>query len=372
VELINATEMQAGYTMGTRPDGRELLVAVVKGTFAIPQNGQESRLAADQLPLVERDIFAGEPGISAPLYEIDFAPSKPHCDVLLNGSAYAPEGKPTRRVRVSLRIGSWIKSFDVVGNRTWKSGIFQPSSTYPESFTVLPISYNNAFGGVDRSREDERKHKYFPENHAGVGYHHYLDNESLDGKPLPNTEETGKPVTKPNGNYRPMAFGPIGRAWKQRIQCAGTYDQQWIDNVFPFLPTDFNEEYYQSAPADQWIAYPKGGEEVELVNLIPRGRIIFKLPTETIPFEFFYKTGERRKFDGVIDTIFFEPDLARFTMSWRGCLPLRRSLHEIRLVVAGRVPPEGYEVPGAERRLEGKRRYRSLAELVAANQARRE
>ncbi|MCK5013694.1 MAG: DUF2169 domain-containing protein [Candidatus Omnitrophica bacterium] len=58
---------------------------------------------------------------------------------------------------------------------------------------------------------------------------------------MPNTEETGKPVTKPNGKYRPMAFGPFGRAWKQRIQYAGTYDQHWIDSVFPFLQADFKD-----------------------------------------------------------------------------------------------------------------------------------
>ncbi len=33
MELINATRMQAGYTMGMEPSGRELLVVVIKGTF---------------------------------------------------------------------------------------------------------------------------------------------------------------------------------------------------------------------------------------------------------------------------------------------------------------------------------------------------
>jgi len=31
MDLLNATKMQAGYTMGMKPDGRELLVVVVKG-----------------------------------------------------------------------------------------------------------------------------------------------------------------------------------------------------------------------------------------------------------------------------------------------------------------------------------------------------
>ncbi len=54
MQLVHATGMQAGYTMGMQPDGRELLVVVVKGTFAIPQNGEEAALAEEQLPLAKR------------------------------------------------------------------------------------------------------------------------------------------------------------------------------------------------------------------------------------------------------------------------------------------------------------------------------
>jgi len=367
MRLINATKMEAGYTMAVRPDGREMLVVVVKGTFSIPRGGEEPCLAERQVPLILTDTFSGEEGFSAPIHEMDFAPGKPRCDVLLNGSAYALRGKPADRVRVSLRVGAWTKSFDVVGERVWRSSHLGTRSTAPESFAVMPISYDNAFGGIDRSCEDEGKHHYFLENPVGVGYLENQESASLDGKPLPNTEEIGNPVVEPNGDYRPMAFGPLGRAWRQRIQYGGTYDQHWLDNIFPFLPPDFREEYYQAAPVDQWIAHPLGGEDVELLNLIPQGRLVFRLPVDTVPVEFYYKSGDRKKIKGIIDTLFFEPDLARFTMSWRVALPLRRSLHEIRLIVAGRVPPEGYEEPGAERRLAGKPHYASLADLVAAS-----
>ncbi|MCK7582586.1 MAG: DUF2169 domain-containing protein [Chromatiales bacterium] len=48
----------------------------------------------EQLPLVMADTFTGEPGLSAPVYEVDFAPRKHRCDVLLVGSAHAPGGRP--------------------------------------------------------------------------------------------------------------------------------------------------------------------------------------------------------------------------------------------------------------------------------------
>ena len=255
MELLNATKMQAGYTMGMAPDGRESLVVVVKGTFPFPEKGsQELVLADEHVPLVMADTFAGEPGFSAPVYESEFAPRKPKCDVLLNGSGYAPGGKPVKQVTVSLQVGSWSKSFTVVGNRTWQKGWGGVNATRPEPFTVMPISYGNAFGGTDTSHENPEKHKFVLTNPVGRGFHHQLSAKLIDGKPLPNTEETNRPVNKPGGNYRPMAFGPIGRNWDPRYKFAGTYDQAWIDNICPFLPPDFQEAYYQAAPMDQCIS----------------------------------------------------------------------------------------------------------------------
>ena len=81
MDLINATNMIAGYTMGMEPSGRELLVVVVKGTFHIPTKlGEAPRLHEQQVPLIMADTFTGEPGYSAPYSEIDFAPRKLKCD----------------------------------------------------------------------------------------------------------------------------------------------------------------------------------------------------------------------------------------------------------------------------------------------------
>jgi hypothetical protein len=361
MQLLNATKMKAGYTLGMQPDGRELLVVVVKGTFAMPRGDQEPVLAEKQAPLVEADVFTGEPGLSAPLYESDYAPRKPRCDVLLNGSAYAPGGRPAERVTVSLRVGSLSKSFVVVGKRTWQPGLLHFSPSRPEPFTVLPISYNNAFGGVDRTAEDPSKHRWYPTNHAGVGYSEHQSMKAMEGQPVPNTEEPGHAITNPNAKYRPMAFGPVGRAWQPRPTFAGTYDQKWLDNAFPFLPSDFKEEYYQAAPADQQMAYPQGGEEVELVNLTPAGRSVFKLAKFDLPIEFTLRDRQRKEVRAVLDTIVMEPDLGRFSMVWRTSLSLRRNIFEVTQVAAGKMSPGWYRA-----RATGKTYCRSLQEMCMA------
>jgi len=172
----------------------------------------------------------------------------------------------------------------------------------------MPISYDRAFGGVDDFPVDPRKHSAYLLNPIGRGYHARLDHALIDGTPMPNTEELQEPVRKPDGNYRPMAFGPVGRGWMPRLQYAGTYDQGWLDNVFSFLPADFRDDYFQSAPADQQMPYPTGGEEVFLLSLTPEGRPGFRLPQVEMPIVFFPKQGERTETKGVLDTIVLEPD----------------------------------------------------------------
>jgi hypothetical protein len=333
MRLEHITGMEAGYTMGLQPDGRELLVVCLKGTFTIPNSGEEPRLAEEQVPLVEADVYTGEPGLSAPVYESDYAPKKPKCDVLLNGRAYAPGGRPATRVNVSLQVGPISKSFAVVGNRIWKKGFLSFKASPPKPFVVMPISYDTAFGDVDNNHKEPKKHQAYMENPIGVGFHSYLKPEFVKDKPLPNTEELRKPVSKPDGKYRPMSFGPIGRGWLPRYPLAGTYDQDWIDNIFPFLPADFDEAYYQAAPSDQQMPYPRGGETVTLVNLTPEGRTTFRLPNKNILVWFFLKDGSEKDIPAVADTIIIEPDKEYFTITWRASLPLRKNMFEVELAL---------------------------------------
>ena len=337
MELINATRMVAGYNMGIEPSGRELLVVVIKGTFHLPRTPDESlRLHEQQLPLIMADTFTGEPGFSAPVYEVDFAPRKKRVDVLLNGSAYAPDGRPTTRVPVGLQVNGISKRFTVVGNRHWSTGIAGVSASDLESFTVMPITYDRAYGGVDNKHEDPTKHAAYMRNPVGRGFHKHLKSDWVDGAPLPNTEESNRPVTSTDADYAPMSFGPIGRGWDPRYRYAGTYDDKWLEEHFPFLPPDFDEQYYQAAPLDQQFEGALGGQEVALVNLTPDGQRHFTLPVFEAPVYFFPKKGERENLTATLDTIVFEPDLDRFTMAWRTVRPLRRDLHDIAQVVVGR------------------------------------
>jgi hypothetical protein len=343
MELINATRMQAGYSMGLETSGRELLVVVIKGTFVLPKPSEQVRLCDEQLPLVMADTFTGEPGFSAPVLEVDYAPRKPACDVLLVGHARAPQGREVTRLRVGLRVGPMQKAFDVVGDRVWQAGLTGIGISVPRPFTEMPVSYDTAFGGADRYSDDESEHEVYLPNPVGRGWHRHLKNAWVDGTPLPNTEEVGREVRFPSDKYQPMALGPLGRGWSLRARYAGTYDQKWLDDVFPFLPKDFDECYFQAAPRDQQVPQPKGPMEVTLAGFTADSPRQFLLPHFEAPVTVFPKRAEREDHVAILDTIAFEPDEGRFTMSWRLALPLKKSMHEIEQVLVGRKGKEWWQ-----------------------------
>lgn len=361
MELINATRMVAGYTMGMDPDGREYLVVVVKGTFDIPTDGGEAKLSAKQQPLIAADTFTGEPGFSAPVYESEYCLTKPKCDVLLIGNAYAPGGKPAPYTRVRLQVGPIDKTIDVIGNRTWSGRGGSPSD--PEPFTTMPISYDRAFGGVDASNPD--KATAFTRNPVGIGYRPLMNEDQLRDQPVPNTQEPGQPITSPKGNYRPMSLGPIGRSWAPRLGYAGTYDDRWLNETFPFLPADFDTRYYQAAPEDQQMPYLVGGEHVILTNLSPSGQLEFSLPAAQVPIVYLHRDRKRFDSQGALDSLVIDPEGTQLTMTWRDNIPLKRGPFEIPQVIVGKLSRGWWRAKET-----GKTYFESLGHLIQSRQAR--
>lgn len=329
MRVLNQTRFVHQFTMAMDKTGREYLSFVIKGTFDFPGNPSDRPgPAAIQRPLIMADEYAGEPGFSAVLWESDFAFRKSRCDVVLQGVAHAPGGKPAERVRVGVKVGNWSKQFDVIGPREWR--VIGPAitATRPYPFARQPFSYATAFGGPDRTDPEDKTPPAYAHNPIGLGFASVSSQSRLSGAPLPNTEEVDRPVTSPFGNYRPMALGPIGRGWPDRIRYGGTYDQNWIDSVFPFLPADFDERYFQMAPEDQQIAFPEGGTPVALVNLTPGGREAFRLPDTALPVRIFRGRESCLEAAPRPDTLIFDPEARVFMMVWRIWVPMRRAITE--------------------------------------------
>jgi len=367
MKFSNATPFPAAWTFGFERDGRERLVAIVKATYAMPREAGEPALPhPEQQALVRADEFVGEPGLSAPLRETDFAHVKPACDVLLIGQARAPAGRMARRLPVGLRVGGMLKRFVVVGDRHWHQGALGSiGATEPQPFTAMAVGYERAFGGTDNTRLPRSGHvDTYLANPVGRGFRRHTDH--IDGELLPNTEEEGHPVTRHDGDYRPMALSPLGRHWSPRSGYAGTYDAHWLEQRSPFWPDDFDERYFQAAPGDQVIPYPQGGEQIVLQHFTEDGLRAFQLPAQAMPVTFIPYRGRDVTRDAVLDTILLEPDHERFTLTWRAGIALGKSVFDVKETIAGEMTEAWHRA----RRFPNKTYHRSLADAVAAKRAR--
>ncbi|HET9067090.1 MAG TPA: DUF2169 domain-containing protein [Amaricoccus sp.] len=327
MQVYNQTGFPHEFTMAMDKEGHEYVLLVVKGTYDFPAElGGPVRPSETQVPIVMADEYTGEPGFSAPLWESDFAHRKPRCDIVLNGVAYAPGRRPATQVRVGLKVGGWSKVFDVFGHREWRplGPVF--AATRPEPFLRRPISYDVAWGGTDRLVPEDPLPGAYLRNPVGMGWAQPKHQRLVPGLALPTTQAVGEEISSPFGDYTPMSFGPMGRGWPGRIEHAGTYDQNWIDNIFPFLPADFDDRYYQMAPPDQQTDPPGGGEEVILANLTPQGKENFRLPATTLPVVIF-KDDEPALEEGLLpDTLLFDPENRRLSFVWRASVRIRRTI----------------------------------------------
>jgi hypothetical protein len=303
---------------------RQFDVLALSATFVVP-SGDNPRLADQQVPVCEQDKYHGEPGLSSLRYEGESAKDKQFVDVILNGQCYAPNGKPSKQVEVSLRVADIDKKLLVVGDRFHLKGTFGILISSPKPFTVMPILYEHSFGGTTANES-------FPWNPIGIGYKGARTQLPQIETELPNI----LPIVGKTKSQAPGGFGVVSRNWKPRISFAGTYDELWQKEQCPLLPLDFDSRFYQAAPVDQQSRVIRGGEIVEVRNLTQEGLWQFKLPRLDVPVRLRY-LGCGRMVELRLDTVVIEPDEHRIIMIARAQIPVVRQLGPLKEIIIGHV-----------------------------------
>ncbi|MBC8947359.1 DUF2169 family type VI secretion system accessory protein [Xenorhabdus indica] len=304
-------------------------VAVMKIGYQLMPAG-EGEYVAELLPappLCLQDEYRGQMNASQVLQESDLAPFKPRCDVIVNGTAYAPEGKPCTefpvRLQVQTKQGQTLldKTLTVIGEREFirdTSGNWQ--LTAPKPFTTLPLDYRYAFGGECKIQADDKASQHLKErdrltpeqrqqhpdgenapvahavcetNPLGMGFitPWYADAKQLTRYPAPRITRPDAPLTAQHfaaqlnstlptdtPACQPQGMGFIGRPWLPRRQLAGTYDADWLEHRHPYLPKDFDFGYWNGAPADQQIDWPDTDIALTLSGLTLHSDLHVKLP----------------------------------------------------------------------------------------------
>jgi hypothetical protein len=365
MELANRTMFPVLAFRSMDRRDREFHVVVMRATLDIGDDGllHPSR---EQTPIAVADEYFGEVNKSSVRSESDLAPFKPGCDVILNATAHAPGGMPSLGFVVEVKIhvparkkedtGSPIldKRLVVTAPRSWEADrrgrwtLREPV----KPITSLPLHYEYAFGGecrvnlddpdgnsVDarfrltaqqRSRHPDGPeraplaHTVCPCNPVGLGCADdwYLKAKKVRSLPAPQVDSPQDPVAVLGRSYAPQGFGVITKAWGQRLKLAGTYDDEWLEKRWPYLPEDFDMAYWNGANPDMLTPHLRGDETVTLSNLTPEGKLTFSLPGYFAAVKVRYTDGNTVYFSARLDTLLIEPDTKKVILVWRAVFPV--------------------------------------------------
>ena len=317
LQFKNSTPFKGTIMLLPDPDGIDCVFTVVKATFTLAEKPVP---VDDQLPVAVEQEFHGEPDQSSIKSPSDVSLMKPGTDVLLMGKAYAPRGRPTTWMDVALTVGPVKKTVRVFGERHWQTSTKEVtySISAPEPFEEMPLMWERAFGGVDRTMKPPR-HEL--RNLVGTGFRASEVQAAISGVRLPNLEDPAAPITSWQQAPQPAGFAPICAHWEPRRSFAGTYDDEWLKHRAPYLPKDFDPRFLQLAPSGLVApGYLKGGEPVELRGVTRSGVARFRLPQVTLKVSY-RLDGSPQERPAYLDTVVIEPELSRFSLTWRSVFP---------------------------------------------------
>lgn len=322
MEFRNLTPFPAMSFDGLDQHDRRFHTVVMRLSFELQDDGALA-FAPVQTPLATSDEYYGEPNCSSVRQESDLAPYKPHTDVIVIADACAPQGRARTLFPVALRIddastaaaGAPLlrKVLLVSGPREWRRrhpalralGLFMLPPwrlTAATPICTLALRYEYAYGGENKvlvgdpaarrvpkrdrlpgrqplpgnaESPDAIAHGICDRNPVGRGHAErwYLHAARPARISVPQVEATDEAAARLGKPATPVGFGVVGRAWTPRLALAGTYDERWLEERHPRLPTDFDFAYWNGAPADQQVTpHLSGDERISLFNLCPQAQ----------------------------------------------------------------------------------------------------
>jgi hypothetical protein len=309
-------------------DGQEVQVLVAIATLEETETGSLAP-AAEQRPVPLSDVYFGEPALSSVRYEAETAIKKNRVDILVNGTAHAPGGRPATEAVVELEAPGIRKRLRVLGDRYRSAG--GPSA--PQPFLTMPLVYERAYGGTDTHASDPKRHAVWRPNPVGVGFRSARPASPDILTEVPNLELLWGP-----NESRPAGFGIVSRAWSPRLELAGTFDRNWLEDHWPLMPRDFDPRHYQSAPEDQQTDALQAEDRIRITNCTPEGEWAFTVPFTDLRvwLVFDNRLSEARPH---MDTVMVEPDSKRVSLTFRLPLVLERGRERLREIVFGHVTP---------------------------------
>lgn len=326
MSLWNASPFTAEAVPFVAPDGRDVVIAIVKATFVLAKDGALA-LADEQTPVRLGDAPSfPDAQDSSVRFPSDVGLEKRGTDVVIVGDAVS--SAPVTEMDVAVRVRDMTAPLRVHGERVYYRALGGLVVGPAAPFERKPIVYEAAYGGTseDYSVVERR-------NPVGRGV--VKSPSDLVDRPAPTIEHPAHPITNAGDTPEPVGFGAIASHWLPRSRYAGTFDDAWRATRMPLMPHDFDARYWNVAhPALQIEAHLRAGDPMVILGMTPTGTFAFELPA--LPVVLRGKTGDGRTITArpPIDTVLVDTNAERVELTVRHVFPKGRGktlLREIRV-----------------------------------------
>jgi uncharacterized protein YjbI with pentapeptide repeats len=257
LQQCNDTQLKLAWLPGMVQSPAHSLTLVVKGCFDLAVDDKATFCTDPDVGAITGDVTVDNKPSASLLYANDLVIYKPKADLSLSGVAYPLPGEAG--CRVIFAVGNWRKSLAVFNDRYWDGGSASAPAAFNEDTAAVPLTYENAFGGAN-----------FSANPVGKGLDKVTIGKGEALQPLPNIEHIDRFLSSPSQKSLPAGFGPLKDNWGDKTPIKGTYGDKWLKEHFPYFPADFDWGYFNTAPADQQVAYLAGDESLYFENLHPQ------------------------------------------------------------------------------------------------------
>lgn len=315
--------------------GQPFHCLIIRGVFDWDEAGNLTP-AALQCPAKLADEYWGEPERSSVRYPADMVPKKPATDVLVIGALTAPEGKSATSWQAGLAVRDRQKILRVCGPRQWVNHLVGGwVLTEPEPTATVPLRYELAYGGhVPRKGAKEGdKPEVHPDNPLGCGFFGQPGPDYRQRYTAPQFEVPNSPLKEIDRPIAVAGFGPLNDFCEDRMQFAGTYQDEWDQDPEPPTPPDFKLDFWNSAPLDQrFTPYLKGGETIRLGGMTAEGELTLTLPRYRCRAVLQYDDGDRGSVIMDLDTVLIDLDHKQVHIRWFADVEFDERLEEIALL----------------------------------------
>lgn len=329
MEIYNSTSFRCMPFQSKDAHGAGHFTLVLRGAFEIIDGEVLSPLLEEeddhetQRDIIVADTYYGDTATSSLHWPNDLAYFKPNADIHILGAARSEGEELLTSWKVKAKIGNLVSELEVTGRREW---IYHEKSqswilTDPEPCVMVPLRYELASGGTWGDAENGGVSEWNP---IGRGCCSILELDKEQSIPAPQILCVGEEVPKLGETTPPQGFAPIPPAWRQRLQHAGTYDEEWENHQHPLPPHDFKYDFYNAAhPNLIYDGFLEGGEKVELEGVQHSGKVSFNIPKYNIMVELVEKSGFSRNVNVEMDTLQIDVEAKRAYIIWRVFVPYR-------------------------------------------------